>query len=73
MTKDKNNKDNNNSGAQAFSLGTELVSPIILGGLIGYWIDKSKHTGTKWTLILLVVGIVVGAYNFYKIVKKLNK
>jgi predicted F0F1-ATPase subunit len=69
----KNDDKKKSSSFEAITLGTELVAPIILGGLIGNWIDKSKHTGTKWTLILLVVGILIGIYNFIKIVRRLNK
>jgi len=74
MKKESDKDDKKKSATfEALSLGTELVAPIILGGLIGNWIDKSKHTGTKWTLILLVFGILIGIYNFIKIVRRLNK
>ncbi|OGU60438.1 MAG: hypothetical protein A2X64_05985 [Ignavibacteria bacterium GWF2_33_9] len=68
----KNNKEKR-AYMEALSLGTELVGPIIMGGLGGYWLDKSKNTGTTWTLILLALGIIIGIYNFIKIVRKLNK
>lgn len=69
----KNTKRKNDSNMLALSLGTELVSPIILGGLAGWWIDKSNNSGSKWTLILLITGIIIGIYNFIKIVRRLNK
>jgi F0F1-type ATP synthase assembly protein I len=73
--KDPKKKDDEQKKANflAINLGTELVGPIILGGLAGYWIDKSNHTSNKWTLILLVLGIVIGIYNFIKIVRRLSK
>lgn len=73
MNSNNKNDNNKNSNFLALSLGTELVGPIIVCGLIGYWIDKSNHTNSKWTLILLLVGIVIGIYNFIKIIKRLNQ
>lgn len=69
----KKSEKKNDSNMLALSLGTELVSPIILGGLAGWWIDKSNNSGSKWTLILLITGIIIGIYNFIKIVRRLNK
>ena len=70
--KKNNDKKDKRAYMEALSLGTELVGPIIMGGLGGYWLDKSNNTGTKWTLILIGVGIVIGVYNFIKIIKRLN-
>ncbi|HRS01982.1 MAG TPA: AtpZ/AtpI family protein [Bacteroidota bacterium] len=75
MQNNKDNKENNSvwkSAGPFLNLGTELVTPIILGGLIGSWLDKKN--GTKfWLIILLIVGIIVGFYNFFRTIKRYNK
>ncbi|MGB9701618.1 MAG: AtpZ/AtpI family protein [Candidatus Kapaibacteriota bacterium] len=71
---DKQSEQNeSNASRLAINLGIELITPIILGALVGNWLDNKNSTTPKWTVILLFVGIVVGIYNFYKIIKQLNK
>mgnify|MGYP003832327639 CR=1 FL=1 len=75
MQDNKDKKENNSvwkSAGPFLNLGTELVTPIILGGLIGSWLDKRNET-SYWIIILLLLGIVVGFYNFFKTIKKYNK
>jgi F0F1-type ATP synthase assembly protein I len=43
---------------RATTIGWEIALPIVLGPLIGFFIDRSKDTGVRWTLILLGVGLV---------------
>ena len=75
MQEKNDNKQNNSiwkSAGPFLNLGTELVAPIILGGLIGSWLDKRNGT-SFWIIILLILGIIVGFYNFFKTIKKYNK
>lgn len=43
---------------RATTIGWEIALPIVLGPLIGFFIDRSKDNGVRWTLILLGVGLV---------------
>jgi ATP synthase protein I len=41
-------------------IGWSVVVPTILGAALGIWLDK-RHPGThSWTLMLLVIGLVIG-------------
>lgn len=52
------------------SLGWELALPIFGGVFIGYQIDQaliiSKHL---FTVSLLIIGILIGYYNLYKLIE----
>lgn len=73
LSEDERKKNDANASRLALNLGIELITPIILGALIGNWLDKNNSTSPKWTIILLLIGIIVGIYNFYKIIKQINK
>ena len=67
--------NNKNSTKSAFkdagpylNISSQLIAPILLGVGIGYWIDTKHDTGNLWTLTLSVIGVLVGLYNFVKIV-----
>lgn len=55
------------------NISSQLVAPILLGVGIGYWIDNQHDTGSLWTLTLSVIGVLVGLYNFVKIVVENSK
>ncbi len=60
--------------ANYLSLGTEIFAPILAGALIGhFWLDPKFHTTPMWTLILTLVGFVVGMNTMFKFVRKINK
>ncbi|HPL81948.1 MAG TPA: AtpZ/AtpI family protein [Anaerolineaceae bacterium] len=42
---------------RATTIGWEIALPIVMGPLIGFFIDRSKGTGVRWTLILLGLGL----------------
>jgi F0F1-type ATP synthase assembly protein I len=42
---------------RATTIGWEIALPIVIGPVIGFFIDRSKGTGVRWTLILLGVGL----------------
>lgn len=52
------------------SLGMQFVTPVLMGVLGGYYLDKHYDTKPVWTLILALAGIAIGFYNFFKIVLK---
>jgi ATP synthase protein I len=50
-----------------------VVVPTLLGAAIGIWLDN-RHPGThSWTLMLLVIGLVIGCLNAWHWVAKENK
>lgn len=52
------------------SVGLHLVSGIIVGLLIGYFLDKVFNTGYVLTIVFFFLGISTGFYNMYKDVTK---
>ncbi len=62
-SKNKNKKLNINVGLK-FSL--DLISPIIMGILIGTGCDKFFSTKPIFFLIFLLLGIVAGFWNIFK-------
>lgn len=57
---------------RATTLGWDLVLPIFVGTLVGYFLDRWLDTGHIFTLGLLVLGIAVGYYNVARFVQRLN-
>jgi ATP synthase protein I len=54
-------------------IGWSVVVPTLLGAGLGLWLDK-KYPGTlAWTLILLIVGLVIGCLNAWYWVGKEDK
>lgn len=51
------------------SIGWELALPIFGGLLIGYYIDRRLATGFIFTLILLIIGVLIGYYSLYKYIE----
>jgi predicted F0F1-ATPase subunit len=51
------------------SIGWELALPIFGGLLTGYFIDRRLDTGFTFTLILLIVGVLIGYYSLYKYIE----
>ena len=60
-----------NALSQAGTIGLHLVSGIVVGGAIGYGLDKWLETGPTCLLIFLAVGIVAGFKNVYVDTKRL--
>jgi F0F1-type ATP synthase assembly protein I len=60
--------------SQYLTLGTEIFLPILLGALAGhYLLDKKLGTTPLWTVVLTLVGFIVGMYGLFKTVLKVNK
>jgi ATP synthase protein I len=53
-----------------FRVTSELVAGVLVGGFIGWWIDHWLGTKPAAFLIMLLVGIVAGFWNVYKIAAK---
>ncbi|MCS6923596.1 MAG: AtpZ/AtpI family protein [Fimbriimonadales bacterium] len=57
----------------AFSIGFALAGPVILGALVGYWLDARLGTSPTWTMILTLLGMVAGLVQLIRIANKLNQ
>ena len=54
-------------------IGWSVVVPTLLGAALGIWLDN-RHPGSRsWTLLLLVIGLVIGCVNAWYWVKKEEK
>lgn len=54
-------------------LAISLVSPIFLGLFIGIQIDNYFGLGHIFTIILMLLGVISGFINSYKLITSLNK
>ena len=50
---------------RASTMGLHMVSGIIVGGLIGYWLDKWLGTGPWLKIVFFLVGVAAGFRNVY--------
>lgn len=52
------------------TLGLVMVLPIIGGAYLGHWLDSiTSGYSMRWTLGLLIAGIVVGLFNVYFLIQ----
>lgn len=52
------------------TLGLVMVLPIIGGAYLGHWLDSiTSGYSMRWTLGLLIAGIVVGMFNVYFLIQ----
>lgn len=71
---DKQNKTKEfQKSMSVLSLGIELTIPIVVFALLGYWVDTEYNSQPTWMVVGLFVGLIVGSYNFWKIIRKLTK
>ena len=51
-------------------IGWSVVVPTLLGAALGIWLDN-RHPGShSWTLMLLVIGLIIGCWNAWHWVAK---
>ena len=53
-----------------FRVTSELVAGVLVGGFLGWWIDRWLGTKPFGLLILLFLGMIAGFWNVYKIAMK---
>lgn len=52
------------------TLGLVFVLPVVAGAYLGRWLDgMSEGYSMRWTLSLLFLGLVVGAFNVYFLIR----
>ena len=54
-------------------IGWSVAVPTLLGAGLGLWIDKHHPGAHSWTLMLLVIGLVIGCWNAWHWVAKEEK
>lgn len=52
--------------AVALRAGTELVSAVIFGGFLGYWVDHLLGTKPLMMIVMIFVGFIAGFLNIYR-------
>ena len=53
------------------SLGLLFVLPVVGGAYLGHWLDSlMEGYSMRWTLSLISLGIVMGAFNVYLFVRE---
>lgn len=56
----------------ALRVATELIAGIIVGGVVGWWIDHQFKT-SPWGLIgFLLLGTAAGMFNLVRAVRRMN-
>jgi F0F1-type ATP synthase assembly protein I len=64
---DSNKPEKERDPYSYIGLGFQIISPVLLGVLVGYWLDKHYHTTNSiYTIILSSVMIVVALYIFIR-------
>ncbi len=51
-------------------IGWSIVIPTLLGVALGSWLDQSIKGSYSWTVMLLIIGLVVGCLNAWYWVNK---
>lgn len=53
------------------TLGLLFVLPVVAGAYLGRWLDSLlEGYSMRWTLSLIIVGVVIGGFNAYLFVKE---
>ena len=75
LKKHSNNLDNNENGSfmgSAFKLGTELVSAVAVGTIIGFILDSWFDTKPWLIIIFFFLGSVAGILNVIRTAKRMQ-
>ena len=53
------------------TLGLLIALPIVAGAYLGYWLDGlAAGYSVRWTMSLMLLGVIVGAVNVYLFIKE---
>jgi ATP synthase protein I len=44
-------------------IGWSVTVPTLMGAALGLWVDKHYPSRVSWTLMLLVIGLIIGCLN----------
>jgi ATP synthase protein I len=59
--------------AKYSAIGTEFVSPIIVGPVIGHYLDLHYKTDPMFTLVCFFLGLFAGGYNLVREVRNFQR
>ncbi|MBI2616981.1 AtpZ/AtpI family protein [Candidatus Gottesmanbacteria bacterium] len=64
--------DTNHILSLAGSVGFSMSVPLVGGAIIGSIVDRRLQTSPRMTLFFLFLGLFIGGYSIYKILKELE-
>ena len=44
-------------------IGWSVTVPTLIGAALGLWVDKHYPSTFSWTLMLLLIGLIIGCFN----------
>ncbi len=53
---------------RASSIGWEIALPLVAGPFVGFLVDRHYQTGVRFTIILLVLGLVISVASLVRFV-----
>jgi ATP synthase protein I len=68
-----NNNENSSFMGAAFKLGTELVSAVLVGTIIGFILDTWFDTKPWLIILFFFLGSIAGILNVIKVAKKMQQ
>ena len=68
-----NNNENSSFMGSAFKLGTELVSAVVVGTIIGFILDSWFDTKPWLIIFFFFLGSAAGILNVIKVAKKMQE
>ena len=68
-----NNETRGSFIGHAFKLGTEFVAAVVVGTIIGFFLDRTFDTKPWLILIFFFLGSAAGMLNIIKTAKKIQK
>ena len=54
------------------AIGSEVVSPLIVGPVVGHYIDQHFGTDPKFTLVMFLLGLLAGGYNLVRLLREVK-
>ncbi len=69
MPQKKQAEDDKIELAKSLNIGYYLITPLLVGVFLGYWIDKILGTKPVFLLLFFGLGIVGAFYNLWKTVQ----
>ena len=57
----------------AFKLGTELVSAVAVGTIIGFILDSWFGTKPWFIILFFIIGVIAGMLNVIRVAKRMQK
>jgi ATP synthase protein I len=54
-------------------IGWSIAMPTLIGIFLGVWLDEQVPITESWTLILLIIGMIIGCLNAWRWMKKEDK